>query len=472
MNLKSLFSSRNKTLTLICLLFSFLFGLYLVADLFFFSSTYTNNPPVVYFIGLGLFAISTTGVFFFNAQNEEGIKENLYFGIGLSALVLINMVCVLTFKKHIEFSLIGIDGEAYSGSYDVTAFDRVKYIFNFSAIALFLYFLFIYFPSLTKDDTMMLLFVLLIIGVVATITLISYITEYRKYYAFVYHFKTHGSYNFVLNPLGLHKNVYGFLLTLQIFSLLYLFNKYKKWYILLIILHAYLNMVFTLCKAGLIISFAVVLAYLVYLYISTFNVNKKRSYIILGICGGLVLTLGVLTILSFALPNSFIGKAKDNIYLMFKMGEKMNTVSSRTLIWRNSFAIIASHVNFFFNNYIFGCGSGTFGGLLRQYNLADPNVAWFNNTAQAHNAWIQYLGEGGILKALYALALIVNLVICNVRNWKINRDLAFYSFVILTAALVYGMFENEPFIFSGSGEATSLSFLVIVPIMHQQKASY
>lgn len=471
MNLKSLFSSRNKTLTVICLLFSFLFGLYLIADLFFFSPAHENNTPVIYFIGLGLFAVSTAGIFVFNNRGEEPIKENLYLGIGLSVLVLINMACVLAFKNHVEFSLTGIDGELYSGSYDVTAFDRAKYIFNFSIIALFLYLIFVYFPSLTKDDTMILLFVFLIIAVVATISIISYITEYKKYYYFIYHFKTHGSYNFVMNPLGLHKNVYGFLLTLQIFCLLYLFNKYKKWYFLVIILHAYLNMIFTLCKAGLLISFAVVFVYLAYLYITTFNQNKKRSYIILGICGGLVLTFGILFILSFALPNSFLGKAKDNIFLMFKTGEKMNTISSRTLIWRNSFAILSSSVSNFFNNYIFGCGNGTFGGLLKQYNLADPNVAWFNKTAQAHNTWIQYLGEGGVIRALSALTLMVYLVISNVKNWKINRDLSFYSFVIMTAALIYGMFENDPFIFAPSGEATALSFLIIVPIIRQQKIS-
>lgn len=469
MNIKSLFSSRNKTLTVICLVFSFAIGLYLIADVFLFSSAYDKNPPVVYFIGLGLFALSTAGAFLFNNKSEEPIKESLFFGIGLSGLVLINMLCVLTFKKHIDFSLTGIDGEVYSGSYDINAFERVKYIFNFSIIALFVYQLFVYYPCLTKDETMILLFVFAVIGLVATITLISYITEYGKYYRFIYHFKTHGSYNFVMTPLGLHKNTYGFLLTLQIFCLLYLFNRFKKWYILPIILFAYLNMIFTLCKAGLIISLVVVLTYLVYLYVVTFNENKKRSYIVLGILGGLVLTFGVLLILSFALPNTFLGKAKDNIFLMFKMGESMNTVKSRTLIWNNSFAILSSNVKYFLNNYLFGCGSGTFGGLLRQYNTADPNVAWFNESSQAHNAWIQCLGEGGVLRVICALSLLAYLIIANVKNWKINRDLSFYSFVIIIAALAYGMFENYPIIFAQSAEPTALSFLIIVPIIHQQK---
>ena len=471
MNFRSLFSSRNKTLTVICLFFSFLVGLYLISDVFFFSPNYERNTPVIYFIGLGVFALTTAGLFFFNNRSKEPIKENLYFGIGLSALVLINILCVLTFKKHIDFSLVGIDGETYSGSYDVTAFERVKYIFNFSIIVLFVYQLFIYYPCITKDDTMMLLFVFTIIGVVATITLISYITEYQKYSDFVTHFLTHGSYNFVLNPLGLHKNTYGFLLTLQIFCLIYLFNKFKKWYIWPIVLFAYLNMIFTLCKAGLIISFVVVLAYLVYLFVTTFNANKKRSYIVLAICGALVLVLSVLFILSFALPNSFLGKAKDNIFLMFKMGESMNTVNSRTLIWYNSFAILNSPVQHFLNNYIFGCGNGTFGGLLRQYNLADPNVASFNESSQAHNAWIQTLCEGGALRVTALLGLVVYLFMINVNNWKTNRDLSFYSFVLLTAALAYGMLENYPIVFAPSGETTALSFLIVVPIIHQQKTS-
>ena len=469
MNIKSLFSSRNKTVTVLCLFFSFLVGLYLISDVFFFSPIHERNTPVIYFIGIGVFAILTAGLFIFNSKSEEPIKENLFFGIGLSGLVLINMLCVLTFKKHIDFSLTGIDGEIYSGSYDVSSFERVKYIFNFSIIALFVYQLFIYYPFISKDDTLMLLFVFVIIGVVATITLVSYITEFQKYHDFIVHFKTHGSYNFVLNPLGLHKNTYGFLLTLQIFCLLYLFNKFKKWYILPIILFVYLNMIFTLCKAGLIISFVTVMAYLLYLFVITFSENKKRSYIILAICGAFVLLLVILLILSFALPNSFLGKAKDNIFLLFKMGESTNTVNSRTLIWNNSFAILASKVKYFLNNYLFGCGSGTFGGLLRQYNLADPNVAWFNESSQAHNAWIQYLCEGGVLRAICAFSLISYLIIVNAKNWKLNRDLSFYSFLILTAALAYGMLENYPIVFASSGEATALSFLIIVPIIHQQK---
>ena len=468
MNFKSLFSSKSKTLTVICLIFSFLIGIYLISDVFFFSDAYEKNPPVVYFILLSLFAVLTTGVFVFNNRSEEPIKENLYFGIGLSGLVLINMLCILSFKRHIDFSITGIDGEIYSGSYDVTIFEKVKYFFNFSIIGLFVYQLFVYYPRLSKDETVILLFVFAIIGLVATITLISYITEYSKYYKFIHYFKTHGSYNFVLNPLGLHKNVYGFLLTLQIFCLLYLFSKFKKWYILPIILFSYLNMIFTLCKAGLIISLVAVLAYLVYLYIATFNTNKKRSFIILSILGGLVLVFCVLLIISFALPNSPLGKARDNVYLLFKMGESMNTLKSRTLIWNNSFAILSSSVKSFLNNYLFGCGSGTFGGLLRQYNLADPNVAWFNKTSQAHNAWIQCLCEGGALRVICALSLIVYLFIINIKNWKFNRDLSFYSFIILTMGLAYGMLENYPIVFSQSAETTALSFLIIVPIIHNK----
>ena len=229
-------------------------------------------------------------------------------------------------------------------------------------------------------------------------------------------------------------------------------------------------MIFTLCKAGLIISFVSVVAYLVYLFVITFSQNKTRSVIILSVIGGVVVIFGVLAIVSFALPNSTLGKVKDNILLLFKTGEKESTIDSRGLIWNNSFAILGSPVKQFLNNYLFGCGSGTFGGLLRQYNLADPNVAWFNESSQAHNAWIQCICEGGVLRALCAFSLISYLIIVNAKNWKLDRDLSFYSFVLITAALAYGMLENYPIIFAQSGEATSLSFLIIVPIIHQQYA--
>ena len=80
-------------------------------------------------------------------------------------------------------------------------------------------------------------------------------------------------------------------------------------------------MIFTLCKAGLIISFVSVVAYLIYLFVITFNQNKTRSIIILSVIGGVVVIFGVLAIISFALPNSPLGKAKDNILLLFKTGE-------------------------------------------------------------------------------------------------------------------------------------------------------
>ena len=458
MKTASIFSNKLKFPVFISLVLSFLVGLYLTADINFLSGQIKELPTYLFFVILGVFAILVFGLFFLNQKSEKPIKQNFVLGVSLSLLVIANVVATLIFKAHTDFSLIGVDGETYAGSYDVEIVDKIKYIIKFAIVCFIVYQIFVFFPQMGKDQRIAIMFAYIVITIVAIITIISYATEYQKYYDFVYHFKNHGSYNFVLTPLGLHKNTYGFLLTLQIFCMLFLFSRKHQWYWIGIIAFVYINLIFTLCKAGLILSLVAVIAYLLYLLVISWKNNIKRSIIIVSIIGGIIAVGLILLLLSYVLPGSFLEKVRNDIYMLFNVGQ--NTIYTRSLIWKNCFAILQSC-----GGYFIGCGFGVFGGLLKQYNLADPNVSWFNDTAQAHNAWIEYLCNGGALQVIIVLAILVMFIKVCIKTFKKDRNLTIFTFILLICGLLYGLFENYPLLLAPTAESIAMTFLLFVPMM-------
>ena len=241
--------------------------------------------------------------------------------------------------------------------------------------------------------------------------IISYATETTKYFELLKHLTDGENYKYVVYSAYVNKNNYAFLLSLAIISTLYLHYYYRKWWLFIASGFIYLNMVFTLSKALLVLDVLLVFAYLVYIYVLTEKEKKTRNACIAGGAGAVILALSIVAIVLLAKSNQNNGG--------------YSSIETRSWIWQRSFETINN------TNWVSGAGYKIFGDLLLRYNTSDPITLPVNNTSLAHNMIIESFGNGGILLFLVTISIFGMCIYMNVKNLKINRDLSVISFILI-----------------------------------------
>ena len=456
--IKSLFCSNQNIPTLLLFIVSFFSGAYVCSDIVVFSNPSNLHLNSTQFIlALIVYFLSTISLFVVNYFSKKKIKYSFPLIIALSAIFIVNLVNVLVFKNHTDFSLISIDNKEYFGSYDVTLFEKIKFIFQFFIICMNCYFALVFLPQIVKDKKTIKYAVIAYILFVFILMIISYITEYKKYYNFFFNFTPQSVDGSTISPLGLYKNTFGFLIALQIFGFIYLDLQKHKWYYVVGMFYALFNIFVILCKLGLVISLVAIVGYFIYLLVTTWKQKPRRNLIITLAIFGTIVLASLIFLLIFIINRPIIDKLFNAIQHLF--ATKENTFFTRSLIWKNCINIVSTH-----SAYIFGCGYGVSGGLLYQYNTIDLSV-YYNHTTQAHNMWIEYYLYGGIFLILFVLGVLALFIRLIVKTWKKDRTPAFFASLILGCTLLYGCLENYPILFARSTESTLLIFFIFVPLI-------
>ena len=458
MKLKKLFAENQHLTSIIALIAALLVGFYLSSGIVVFRNPVNSDIPFNIFIFAFVIYILLLGLsFFLNSFVKNKFKFALPLAASLTVIFIINIITTAVFKNQQEFTLISIDSNEYHGTYFVSNIEKIVFILQFFVMCMNVYLGLVIIPQMVKKQSTFKMFLYVYIVLIILLTIISYITEYQKYYNFFFNFTPQSVDGSTISPLGLYKNTFGYLLTLQIFAFIYLHNDNRKWYFILMMFVALFNILMILCKLGLIISSLAIIVYLIYLLIDTWKNNPKRNMIIAIVVGSIVVVGGLLVLVLTLAKAPFIMSLFDKLSKMFETKE--NTFFARTLIWKNCFTIVSTH-----NAYIFGCGYGVTGGLLYEYNTIDLSV-YYNHTTHAHNIWIEYYAYGGISLALFAALLTVYLIYIIVKVWKKNQKIAFFSSLLMLCALIYGAFENYPIFFARSFESTMLGYMIVVPLM-------
>lgn len=415
-------TSPSTALTFIESLFSFLIVAVLVAAIIFLNSKFSKYKPNLVLVGI------------------------------LSLVLLCGIISVLTFKDYGVYNYAGIDGSNCTFEFYISSSMRGSYIFQLAGALLTIFIVFdIVHQVVNKNDAIKIVSILSIGGVLI-FALISYITEFSKYVDLLPSLFTSGKYIDAPRSVFVSKNNYALILSTGLIGSIFLHHFYKKWYYFLLTGFIFINIFFTTCKLLLLLDLLFVCFYIAYYLVSNSKDKKKSTIIAIGVGSSLVLVFGTLFIV-LVITNK----------LSFLDQNGFNTFETRSWIWRRSFEAINM------GNWFTGVGYNLFGEILFRLNTYDVVTQFANNTRYAHNAFIEWIGNGGIIYLLLGLFLLVITSYMAVKNIKNNDNMSLICFALAILFTVYMLLESGSFIMPKSLDTIILAVFIITPIISTYK---
>ena len=370
-------------------------------------------------------------------------KYNLYVASVFLVLMLLNVITIavqpklvtenviIRYRKEEEAELIGTITPAIISISNVHKFVFIGEIVGtlaFIYIGLFVFprrFTSLMFVKYLGYALFIFLLVLIVYG---------YIADFDKYVAFFKHIlnidRTDPDiYHKTVVSFIIHRNAYGMCMMLGIIFAFINHSIEKKWYYYLIAAFFYINMIFSLCKTGLLISALLIAIYVIYRLIVTLKEHKKRNIVIL-VCIGAVALIGGGTV---GLAYLTKGKVLSSIYDMIKgITGGGQSLDFRSYIWDNTFQLIRD------GKWLIGRGFGIINLMLQPMNIASHSEKVF----PTHSAYLGLLAEGGILFLLAYLALLGYSVYIAVKCFKKNPGLTITMSLGVIAFVLYSFIET------------------------------
>lgn len=343
-------------------------------------------------------------------KREEFNKLNTIVVAVLSTLVLINIIAILVQPSmHVENVFVrysndnpGIVGTLVPVILNVSIVHKVFFIFELIAAALCIYIGLFVFPKRFKSLNFIKYLGYILFIFLGVMIIYGYIAEADKYVGFFKYIfgieRPEGVflYDFAVKSFILHRNAYGMMTMVGIIFTFICHAFDKKWYYYLLAAFFYINMIFSLCKTGLLISIIIILVYVFYRLIITYKEHKIRNKTAI-ICIISVLLIGGGNV---AISYFSKGKVLSSLYGIINSitggGQSLDT---RSYIWDNCYQLMQN------GWWLIGRGFGTFNTMLMPMNIAtsDGNDPVF----PSHSSYLGLPAEGGILFLVAYLALLV-----------------------------------------------------------------
>ena len=262
----------------------------------------------------------------------------------------------------------------------------------------------------------------------------GYIADFDKYVAFFKHVlnidRTDPDiYHKTVVSFIIHRNAYGMCMMLGIIFAFINHSIEKKWLYYLFAGFFFVNMIFSLCKTGLIISALIIVLYIFYRLIATFKENKKRNLILLVCFSGIALILIGVIGLSYVTEGKVFGSLYNAIKDLVGGGQSLDY---RSFIWDNSFQLIRN------GYWLIGRGFGTFNLMLQPMNIASHGEKVF----PSHSAYLGLLAEGGILFLLAYIALLGYSAYIAYKCYKKNPELTLTFSLGAISFILYSFIET------------------------------
>ena len=389
-------------------------------------------------------------------------KYNLYIAATFLFLLLLNVLVIVLQPKVVSENVIVRYSEAHpeevntiksilinvSGEHKLVFVSELIGTISFIYIGLFVFprrFTSLAFIKYLGYALFVFLGVLIIYG---------YIADFDKYIAFFKHIlnidRTDPDiYHKTVTSFIIHRNAYGMCMMLGIIFAFINHSIEKKWFYYLFAAIFFINMIFSLCKTGLIISILIIFAYVLYRLIVTLKDHKKRNIIILASIGGVaIIALGTLG-LSYLSEGKILGSIYNAIKDLTSGGQSLDF---RSFIWDNTYQLLRD------GNWAIGRGFGVINLLLQPMNQASHGEKVF----PTHSAYLGLLAEGGILFLLAYIALLGYSVYIAYKCYKKNPGLTITMSFGVIAFVLYSFIETIHY----------LVYVFLFPIMVLYYTSY
>ena len=372
----------------------------------------------------------------------------------LTLLFVMNTINILCYKDGTTFSFTGVDNTVYSFPYLLNPDARFTEIFAFLAtmgcalLILDICYQVVDFKQFIK------IVCFAAIGVCTVLIIISYFMQGYKYFILYKHLFDNELYHCSIQSVFATKNAYAAVLIIGFLASIILHSQYRKWWYLAIGGYMFINIVHTICKAVIILSLIIAVAYLIYIFITTYKEHKKMNLIALAAIGGTILAVILGLFIFLAATKHLNGFFRTIFY-----SKGVDTFQTRVYIWKKSIDIISEF------NWFTGCGHILFGRILHEYNILDTATGEVVARYSAHSGYLQYIGEGGIIYLLIILALISFVIYLGIRNFKKDKPMMFISLMTVICFAIYMSIESASIFIASGMEFGVISMLAISPIL-------
>ena len=355
--------------------------------------------------------------------------------IPLAASVLLILIgCLVMFlqPETITITYPDINGEALELGAAVSGQVRFVYFMCYFTTISMVYIVVFLLSYRIKNINFLIFFVNILTLICLFGILFSLISEFQQYGRLIQHIfsgdESAPIKDYAIKSFMNHRNIYGALLEFTILSLMvsYIFTKRKINFIFIGLF--YFEMLFTLCKTGLLITGASLIIWAAFLILRNNKNDKKKFYIWLaGIIGTIVVLISVSLTLFFTVP-----AVNEKVIYFFEGG---GTMVGRIKIWKKASSILK-------DSLVFGRGFGLFNSILFVVNslvLSDP-------TFSVHSMFLSIIGRSGIIGLIAFLALMVYTVKCVIDILKKNPTLGVTFLIAFTGIFIHCLFEDHYYV--------------------------
>ena len=117
------------------------------------------------------------------------------------------------------------------------------------------------------------------------------------------------------------------------------------------------------------------------------------------------------------------------------------------------------------NNWGRGIGHILFGNILHEMNLMDVTSGEATARYSAHNAYLQYIGEGGILLLLAELMVLGWSIYFGIRYFKQDKEQSVLSLVVITGYMLVMIIESASIGIAFTLDYSIITLMSVVPLI-------
>lgn len=392
-------------------------------------------------------------------KREQFNKLNSIVICALTTLVLINIIGIFVQPSlHVENVIVRMDYEFNGSTYvvgqvipvilSISAFHKIFFTFELIAAALCIYIGLFVLPKRFTSVSFIKYLGYLFFIFAGVLIIYGYIAEFNKYIGFFKYVlnisRPEGSdiYHFTVQSFILHRNAYGMMMMIAVMFAFICHEFTKKWYFYLLAGFFYVNMIFSLCKTGLLISAVSIFIYVIYRLIVTYKDHKIRNKTALISIFSVVIVALLLFGTAYVTKGKVFGKFYSIVDSIIGGGKTLDT---RSYIWDNSYQLMQN------GWWVIGRGFGTFNTMLMPMNGTSHNDWVF----PSHSSYIGLLAEGGILFLVAYLALLVYSGYVIFKSFKKQPGLTLTVSLGYLSFIIYSFIETIHY----------LAYVFLFPIM-------
>ena len=373
------------------------------------------------------------------------VSFNPYIAITFVILLMINIIAIVIQPSH-SSEVVNIRWSPTDPSIVNTketvllsVSDMHKFIFisELTGAGMFIYIaMFVFSKRITNISFIEYLGYALFI-LIGVICIYSYIVEFDSYkHIFMFFLRIDKEHTFseisniyAVQSFVIHKNAFGMILMLGIvFCFINQSIRQRKWYYPLAVFF-FIQMIFTFCKTGLLITAVIGFIYLVYRLIVTYKDHQKRNkitFIVLGVLVGLgIIFVGV--------PYVTKGKIFGKVYqLIESFSGNSLTLTTRSYIWDNCYQLLRN------GWWLIGRGFGSICLQLMPMNMVSHGEKVF----PTHSAFLNMLCSGGIITFLAYLGFLVYIGYVIYKSYKKSPEFTFAVGLGVLCFFLYSFIET------------------------------